>query len=242
VSDDTVSSFSNEGNGNRNPDVIAPGDHVVSLRDKGSYLDSTYPDARIGDTLFRGSGTSQAAAVVSGAAALLISQRPDLTPDQVKALLTGTAVKVPGAGTSAQGSGLIDLAAAEVAPTPTDAVQHFQLSVGTGSLELARGSVHVSVNGRKVTGEVDIRGRAFNSASVAAGIKARTNWNGLTWSGLTWSGLTWSGLTWSGLTWSGLTWSGLTWSGLTWSGLTWSGLTWSGLTWSGLTWSGSVWA
>jgi serine protease AprX len=242
VSDDTISSFSNTGNGTRNPDVVAPGDHVVSLRDPGSYLDSTYPDARIGTTLFRGSGTSQAAAVVSGAAALLISQRPDLTPDQVKALLTGTAVTVPGAATAAQGSGLINLAAAKAAPTPTDAVQNFQLSVGTGSLELARGSVHVSVNGKKITGEVDVRGRAFNSASVAAGIKAHTNWSGLSWSGLSWSGLSWSGLSWSGLSWSGLSWSGLSWSGLSWSGLSWSGLSWSGLSWSGLSWSGLSWS
>jgi subtilisin family serine protease len=50
-------------------------------------MDTSYPAARIGDLLFRGSGTPQAAAVVSGAAALLISQRPNLTPDQVKALL-----------------------------------------------------------------------------------------------------------------------------------------------------------
>ena len=103
TADDAVSSFSNSGDGTRNPDLVAPGDHVVSLRDPGSYLDTTYPAARIGDRLFRGSGTSQAAAVVSGAAALLISQRPDLTPDQVKALLTGTAVAVPGADHGAAG-------------------------------------------------------------------------------------------------------------------------------------------
>jgi serine protease AprX len=187
--------------------------------------------------LFRGSGTSQAAAVVSGAAALLISQRPDLTPDQVKALLTGTASKVPGAGATAQGNGLINLAAASAAPTPTNATQHFKVSVGTGSLEAARGSVHVSVNGKKVTGEVDVRGHAFNSAQVAAGIRDHTNWNGLSWSGLSWSGLSWSGLSWSGLSWSGLSWSGLSWSGLSWSGLSWSGLSWSGLSWSGLSWS-----
>jgi serine protease AprX len=220
--DDTVSSFSQSGNGTRNPDLIAPGDHVVSLRDPSSYLDTTYPAARIGDRLFRGSGTSQAAAVVSGAAALLVSQRPDLTPDQVKALLTGTAQKINGASGNLQGNGAVDLAAAATAPTPTDAVQHFKVSTGLGSLELSRGSVHVTVGGRKVSGEVDVHGRAFNAASVANGIRNRTNWNGVTWSGVTWSGVTWSGVTWSGVTWSGVTWSGVTWSGVTWSGTDWA--------------------
>jgi serine protease AprX len=222
--DDAVSSFSNSGNGTRNPDVLAPGDHVVSLRSPGSYLDTTYPAARIGDRLFRGSGTSQATAVVSGAAALLISQRPTATPDQIKALLMGTASSVPGATDAQQGNGLINLAAARTAATP-DAVQTFTVSTGLGSLELARGSVHVTVGGKKVTGEVDVRGRSFNAASVAAGLKNGTNWNGkndANWNGMTWSGMTWSGMTWSGMTWSGMTWSGMTWSGMTWSGTDWS--------------------
>jgi serine protease AprX len=237
TADDAVSSFSNSGDGTRNPDVLAPGDHVVSLRDAGSYLDTQYPAARIGDRLFRGSGTSQATAVVSGAAALLISQRPDLTPDQVKALLTGTAQSLPNAPVTSQGSGLIDLAAASVAPAPENAVQSFAVSTGVGSLEASRGSVHVTVGGKQVSGEVDVRGKAFNASSVAAGLRNGTNWNGMTWSGMTWSGMTWSGMTWSGMTWSGMTWSGMTWSGMTWSGMTWSGMTWSGMTWSGMTWS-----
>jgi subtilase family protein len=227
TADDVVSSFSNNGNGTRNPDLIAPGDHVVSLRDPGSYLDTTYPAARIGDRLFRGSGTSQAAAVVSGAAALLISQRPDLTPDQVKALLTGTASRLPGVGTPAQGSGLVNLAAAATAPTPRNATQHWRLSVGTGSLEAARGSVHVSVNGRRVAGEVDVHGRAFNSAAVATGIARHSNWKGVSWSGVSWSGVSWSGVSWSGVSWSGVSWSGVSWSGVSWSGVSWSGVDWA---------------
>jgi serine protease AprX len=212
VADDAVSSFSNQGDGSRNPDLVAPGDHVVSLRDPGSYLDTQYPAARIGDRLFRGSGTSQAAAVVSGAAALLLSQRPDLTPDQVKALLTGTAQKVPATSAREQGNGLIDLAAAAAAPTPQNATQRWQVSTGLGSLELSRGSFHVTVNGKVVKGEVDVRGKAFDAPAVAGGIHNHTNWNGLSWSGLSWSGLSWSGLSWSGLSWSGLSWSGLSWA------------------------------
>jgi hypothetical protein len=226
TADDVVSAFSNDGDGTRNPDLVAPGEKVLGLRSAGSYLDSTYPAARIGDRLFRGSGTSQAAAVVSGAAALLIQQRPTIKPDQVKALLMGTANAIPAATAAQQGSGLIDLAEAKDAATPTK-VQQFKLSTGLGSLEAARGSVHVTVNGRQVTGEIDVRGKSFNGRTWAEGLRNGVNWNGMTWSGMTWSGMTWSGMTWSGMTWSGMTWSGMTWSGMTWSGMTWSGMTWS---------------
>ncbi|GAA3166522.1 hypothetical protein GCM10010531_19010 [Blastococcus jejuensis] len=242
--DDVVSPFSNDGDGTRNPDLLAPGAGVVSLRSAGSNLDTTYPAARVGERFFRGSGTSQAAAVVSGAAALLISQRPSLTPDQVKALLMQSASLLPNAEASGQGSGLLNLTSAKDAPTPAaDKVkQSHKVSTGVGSLEASRGSVHVTVGGRTVRGEVDVRGRSFDARTWAAGMRNQANWNGMTWSGMTWSGMTWSGMTWSGMTWSGMTWSGMTWSGMTWSGMTWSGMTWSGMTWSGMTWSGMTWS
>ena len=248
--DDIVPSWSASGDGTRNPDVVAPGQSVVSLRVPGGNLDAAYPGARTGERFFRGTGTSQSAAVVSGAAALLLEQRPELTPDQVKALLTGSARQLPLADALAQGSGLIDLAAASAAATP-NAVQTWERATGTGSLEGSRGSVHVGHNGKELRGETDFLGKKWDAGKFSVALQKAVEsrgplqgltWSGLTWSGLTWSGLTWSGLTWSGLTWSGLTWSGLTWSGLTWSGLTWSGLTWSGLTWSGLTWSGLTWS
>jgi hypothetical protein len=232
TADDVVSAFSNDGDGTRNPDLVAPGSGVVSLRNPGSFLDTQYPAARIGERFFRGSGTSQSAAVVSGAAALLISQRPGITPDQVKALLTQSASPIAGATAREQGAGVLDLRAAKATPTPVNAKQTFAVSTGVGSLELSRGSVHVTVGGRTVRGEVDVRGRSFDSRNWAAGLRNQTNWSGMTWSGMTWSGMTWSGMTWSGMTWSGMTWSGMTWSGMTWSGMTWSGMTWSGGTWA----------
>jgi serine protease AprX len=216
-----VPSWATSGDGVRDPDLAAPGAHIRSLRAPGSTADTEYPEARIGDDRFLGSGSSQAAAVVSGAAALLLDAHPDLTPDQVKALLRETAEPFQNGQVRFQGQGFLDIAATVGAAVPSSAAQTWTKSDGSGSLEASRGSTHVSINGRVLRGE--------------------TTWSGARWSGATWSGATWSGATWSGATWSGATWSGATWSGATWSGATWSGATWSGATWSGATWSGDGW-
>ncbi|MFY9588810.1 MAG: S8 family serine peptidase [Actinomycetota bacterium] len=240
--DDVVPAWSSRGDGTRNPDVVAPGKSVASLRAPGSFVDANHPEGRINSRLFRGSGTSQAAAAVSGAAALLISQRPNLAPDQVKKLLTSTAVPLPAADAVAQGAGLIQLKNAAAAPTPAY-TQNFPLATGTGSLESSRGSAHVSTpEGVELRGEMDVMGKTWDGSTWSGSTWSGSTWSGGAWNGSTWSGSTWSGSTWSGSTWSGSTWSGSTWSGSTWSGSTWSGSTWSGSTWSGSTWSGSTWS
>jgi serine protease AprX len=224
---------------------VAPGASVVSLRAPGSNLDLAHPDALVGTSrFFKGSGTSQAAAIVSGASALLLSQRPGLSPDQVKFLLKSTAVRLPNADADAQGAGLLNVKAAKEAATPLAllAAQPFALATGLGTLDGARGSVHVTDGTTVLTGEMDIFGATFDTSIWALGSLTGNTWSGGTWNGNTWSGNTWSGNTWSGNTWSGNTWSGNTWSGNTWSGNTWSGNTWSGNTWSGNTWSGNTWS
>jgi serine protease AprX len=246
TADDTVASFSQKGNGSRRVDLVAPGTYVYGLLSPGSVLANQNPNAIFSGRFLRGSGTSQAAAVVSGVAADLLSARPNLTPDQVKAALTSTATRISSPNPNFVGAGLIQLPGALNAPA-TNAVQSFPASSGTGSLEGARGSNHVAIDGVTLTGEKDIFGSTWSSAAMAAAEENGSTWsggvyNGSTWSGSTWSGSTWSGSTWSGSTWSGSTWSGSTWSGSTWSGSTWSGSTWSGSTWSGSTWSGSSWA
>ena len=91
ITDDKVASFSNCVNKGRTVDLVAPGVSIVSLRNPGSYADLEYPEARVGTKYFKGTGTSQSAAVVSGAAALILSKFPKATPDQVKRMLTSTA-------------------------------------------------------------------------------------------------------------------------------------------------------
>src|SRR5437763_3527803 len=127
----------------RNIDLAAPGEGIVSLRDPGSNIDTSFPGAQVGTRLFRGSGTSQAAAVVSGAVALLLQKRPTLTPDQVKALLKSTARTLPAGTGVTSGLGVLQIGAAISKATPSNATQTWTQSVGTGSLNLARGGVDV---------------------------------------------------------------------------------------------------
>src|SRR5207302_1195067 len=55
----------------RIPDILAPGAHLQGLRVPNSYIDANYPEGIIDQRFFRGSGTSEAAAFVSGAVALV---------------------------------------------------------------------------------------------------------------------------------------------------------------------------
>ncbi|MBI4884978.1 MAG: S8 family serine peptidase [Actinobacteria bacterium] len=213
---DWMAPWSSGGDGTRHPDVVAPGRSIVSFRVPGSMLDQLHPEAVVGDTYFRGSGTSQSAAVVSGFVAALLSRQPALTPDQVKFLFTSRAVDVVG-NSSIDGAGKIDakqtarhLKDARSAPT-----QNFALAIpATG-----------------VAGLIPPSGASWSGGS----------WNGASWSGGTWSGASWSGASWSGASWSTGIWSGASWSGASWSGASWSGATWSGASWSGASWSGASW-
>ncbi|MBW3658004.1 MAG: S8 family serine peptidase [Actinobacteria bacterium] len=242
----------------RNPDVVAPGRSIVSLRAPGSYVDVNFPSSKVTEHLTRGSGTSQSAGFVSGAAALIVSQRPSITPDGVRSLLTETAGSIQkSAPKKCQGAGVIDLAKALVTETPAAALPSSALapSAGTGSLEAARGGIHITDLAlaeddahRVLSGEQDIFGRAWTGSTWAAAIATGTSWspdgwwNGNQWSGDQWSGNQWSGNQWSATSWSGNQWSGNQWSDGEWSGAVWDGNQWSGNQWSGNQWSGNQWS
>ncbi|HEX9693759.1 MAG TPA: S8 family peptidase [Actinomycetota bacterium] len=219
----TVAAFSSWGSpgGFTKPDIIAPGITVVSLRDPGSTIDTLYPHARIGDSYFKGTGTSQAAAIVSGVAALMFQANPWLTPDLAKGVLLKTAYKNGNYGHGA-GAGLVDAGSALQAARNSNGVMPANLdlvpSTGTGSLEASRGSFHVDadIDGDgipdKVIGEIDALGQPWPAMSWSAYAWYTSPWNQLTavtpgWSAVSWSALSWSGTTWSAVSWSADTWS-----------------------------------
>lgn len=241
LSDDNASSFSPwpKKGSTRSVDLVAPGAHMQGLRVPNSWIDVNHPEGYLSTRYFRGSGTSESTAITSGAVALILQKYPNATPDQVKKLLTSTAVAI-GGKSQAIGAGELRLGPALTASLPTS-TQTWTASTGTGSLELSRGTDHLTRDGVVLTGEKDIFGAQVNT-SLLAGLEADGNsWSGGTWNGNSWSGNSWSGNSWSGNSWSSGTWTGNSWSGNSWSSTDWSGNSWSGNSWSGGSWAGDSW-
>lgn len=245
LADDAVSSFSQGGDGGRNPDVLAPGQSIAGLRAPGSYVDRTFVTGLIGDRFFRGSGTSQAAAFVSGLVALQFQRRPNATPDDIKDELKRLAIPLNNVEPRIQGSGTLDVTKLLTFGTAAAPAQTWGRSMGYGNynpLQGSRGSMSLSMNNVTLAGEMDIFGKPFNAQAMAAARNAGTTWNGGAWNGSAWAGSAWNGSAWAGSAWSGSAWSGTRWLDLSWSSNTWSGSGWSGGAWSGSAWNGSSWS
>jgi subtilisin family serine protease len=112
-----IARFSSTGlafDGSVKPELVAPG-VALETAEPGSNADGS---ARYGTV----NGTSGAAALVTGAAALLAQARPDLDAGALKSLLVGSARPLPDDRVTAQGGGLLDLGGAtatELAVTPS---------------------------------------------------------------------------------------------------------------------------
>jgi len=106
--DDTITTYSSKGptaiDHIVKPDLVAPGNRVVSYQSAGAYLPAEYPGNQIpiasyiagGSSAYSPyyltlSGTSMATPLVAGVAVMLIDGNPAITPDQIKAKLMKTA-------------------------------------------------------------------------------------------------------------------------------------------------------
>lgn len=219
-----IDDFSSQGSIDRALDLVAPGRSIVSACNPGSYAHAAIPQCAT-DRVVRGTGTSQAAAVVTAAVAVLLEDRPSLTPDQVKGILVA----------SARGKGqvgMLDVDEALDTKAPKRGQSHAP-STGTGSIAAARGSVVLSSDGVAI-GETDIFGRSWADSAWALDSWSTNTWLGTAWADNVWADVSWSGRPWSELAWSGNEWTGNEWSGSGWLGNEWSKQAWSASTWTSL--------
>ncbi len=218
--DYTVAPYSSSGI-RRRPDLFVPGSHVVSLRAKGSYIDTFLAKANIDDRLTRGSGTSQATAVASGLIALLVQQYPTATPDQIKKMLASST----------------DVSESRKDVTGIDA----SVDVWAASKSARKGLPSVAITDPFAvckSGEW-CRGAADGSAGFVDW--AKSSWNGASWTGASWTGASWTGASWTGASWTNNAWNGASWTGASWTGASWTGASWTTSTWDGASWTAATW-
>ncbi|MGQ0735332.1 MAG: S8 family serine peptidase [Acidobacteriota bacterium] len=116
--DDEVTDYSSRGptrfDLSVKPDIVAVGHHVVSLSAPGSFLFENYPSLRVAAgsekvaSYMRLSGTSMAAPVVAGVAALMLDHNAGLSAGAVRAVLEFTASRLPQTDLMTQGAGYLN--------------------------------------------------------------------------------------------------------------------------------------
>jgi len=184
LTDDLLASFSAYGttlDGFAKPDLVAPGSNIIAALSSGdNNLATEHPLNKVTGLLaniyFRMSGTSMAAAVTTGAVALLLQDEPNLTPDQIKYRLQATATKSwSGYSSQKMGAGYLDIAAAVQGTTTQSANTGLAASklLWTGSKPVLWGSV------------------SWNSVS----------WNSVSWNSVSWNSVSWNSVSWNSEHW-----------------------------------------
>ncbi len=211
VSDDgiTVADWSSSGDGVRDPDVAAPGAHINSLRAPGSDVDRNHPEGFVDDETFRGSGTSEAAAVMAGVVALVRQAHPDWSPDQVKSAITATATPIEGASPQRVGSGFVDADAAAAVAAPV-ATQTFARAAATATPATTDGATSGN-------------GPIWDSTSWVSTSWVSTSWVSTSWVSTSWVS-TW--VSWVSTSWVSTSWVSTSWVSTSWVSTSWVSTSW----------------
>ena len=200
IGDDALAPWSSRGvtqDGFSKPDVVAPGARLVSTMAPGAEYTRLCPSCNVDGGYFRVGGTSMAAAVVSGEAALILQANPGWTPNQVKAQIvkrtravseshssTGTLVDATGDPVSSTVTTTTTVVGAEAAAdkvlsNPVNTIANQSLTPNTWLDPL--------------TGQIDWNRASWSRASwSSAADPLRASWSRASWSRASWSRASWS--------------------------------------------------
>jgi serine protease AprX len=170
--------------GVRKPDVVASGVHVLGLLPDDSALAQDASTRHLADGLYRGTGTSQATAVTSGLAALLLAAHPEANPTQVKASLRCAATDMRG---DRDGAGLVHATTTVCAGTDGQALD------GSGDM----------------TGEAGFDASSWGASSWGASSWGASSWGASSWGASSWGASSWGASSWGASSWGASSWASL---------------------------------
>jgi serine protease AprX len=177
--------------GFRKPELAAAGRYMIGPVPAAGTLRTAKPENVVGSGSMRLSGTSFSAPVVAGAAAQLLIQHPNWTPDQIKGALMQRARHIPEAASGSAGVGEINAYRSTLLsnpPNPNAALNKFRRT-------------------NPLTGMTEFDGTAWYAAA-----KASVSWDSVSWSDVSWSDVSWTDVSWADVSWSDVSWSDVSWS------------------------------
>jgi serine protease AprX len=193
------------------PDLSAPGRYMIGPVPTTSTLYAERADHIAAPGYIELSGTSFAAPIVSGVAALILGRHPEYTPDQVKGALMAGAKPMPHAAPLSEGVGEVSAnRSVEMhnPPNPNLALSAFVLA-------------------DPITG-----GQAFDAASWAAKAKSDASWASASWNSASWAAASWSSASWAAESWSAASWASASWGSTTEAAASWAALSLSSASWA----------
>ena len=209
-----VADFSGYGNvyGVVKPDVVASGVGVLSLLPADSVIATRNPQARQPNGLYRGSGTSQAAAITAGLAATVLQRFPDATPGDLKATMRSATSRVDGVGA---GEGLVKVPHRLVR---ADSNRGHNAGTGEESLDVAAWLANSWLDGAWLE---------ESASRWAASRWAAEDWTASRWNASRWDGHGWNASRWADSSWDASRWGASRWGASRWAAHAWSAQTWS---------------
>ena len=172
------------------PDVAAPGRYMVGPVPTTATLYKERADHVVEPGYMELSGTSFAAPVVSGIAALVLGKHPTFTPDQVKGALMAGAKPLPRAKDLSEGVGEVNAGRSvefQNPPSANKALRKFVMS-------------------DPITGAP-----IFNAASWAEAAKGDASWAEASWDSASWAEASWDSASWAEASWSDASWATASW-------------------------------
>jgi serine protease AprX len=204
LTDDTVAPWSAWGytyDGFAKPEIVAPGRYMVGPVPANSTLATERADKVTSPGYMQLSGTSFAAPIVAGTAALVLSMHPTYTPDQVKGAIMASAKQLSGAARAQDGMG--------------------ELQIDKAALRLTPPNPNKGLN-RYLVGDPVNGGSIFDAVSWNSAAKTDVSWDSVSWNDVSWLDGSEADVSWLDVSWSSNVFSDVSWADVSWADVSWA--------------------